>query len=101
MQETIDALVALGFTDADPAVFQAVSDGLGLSHNGAHIVHAYLTKGDVTAVIEQNVSPDTNAGVETIVKHPPVLILESPKGRVAVTTIHDTGLIEALVADLS
>lgn len=98
----VDVLAQLGFIEKDAQVFQGISDQLDLSHNGDHKVKAYYTKGDVTAVVEQNVSPDTSGGVEIITKHPAVLILESPKGRVAVPNFDDNAdLVAVLVKDLS
>ena len=99
----IDTLTRLGFAEQDAMVFQAISDQLGLSENGDHKVKAYYTKGDVTAIIEQNVSPDTSGGVEIITKHPAILILESPNGRVSISNQDDpanAALIEQVVLDL-
>lgn len=85
----IDTLKSLGFTDGDVAAFQQISDDLGLSRNdNPHKVLAVLTKGDITALIEKNVSDDKSGGVEVTTKHPAVLIMESPKGRVCIPN-HD------------
>ncbi len=101
----IDTLKGLGFTEGDTKGFQALSDDLGLSVNdNPHKVQAVLTKGDITALIEKNVSEDTSGGVEVIQKHPAVLILESPRGRVAVANHDDPAndsLIRDVVGDLS
>lgn len=109
----IDTLKALGFTEQDTAEFQALSDDLGLSANdNPHKVQAVLVKGDITALIEKNVSEDNSQGVEIVQKHPAVLILESPKGRVAIPNFDNEALmvkggpegfnlIEQIVGDLS
>lgn len=100
----IDTLKALGFKEQDPAVFQTLSDDIGLSENGDHKVSGYLTKGDITALVERNVSPDFANGVETITRHPAILILESPNGRVAIPNQDDPDnaeLIRLVVADLA
>ena len=101
----IDVLSSLGFVEQDKQVFQAISDDLDLSRDdNPHKVLSYFTKGDVTALIEKNVSPDNSGGVDVITKHPPVLILEGPGGRVAVAN-HDepenTDLIAHVVQAVS
>lgn len=101
----IDTLASLGFEDQGPEEFQAISNDLDLSRNdNPHKVLSVLKKGDVYAVIEKNVSVDTSGGVESVTRHPAVLILESPKGRVAVSNHDDpdnADLIANVVKDLS
>lgn len=109
----IDTLTRLGFVEQDTDEFQALSDDMGLSVNdNPHKVVSVLTKGNVTALIEKNVSEDNSGGVEIVQKHPAVLILESPKGRVAIPNFdnatlmttdgpEDFNLIEKIVSDLS
>jgi hypothetical protein len=99
-----DVLKDLGFAEQETDELQTQSDEAGLSANYPHKVLHHYTRDDVTAVIEQNVSEDESGGVAIIMKHPPVLILESPKGRVAVSNHDDAAnaeLIANVVADLS
>ena len=97
----IDTLKNLGFTEDDTAEFQQISDNLDLSRNdNPHKVLHVLTKGDVTAVIEKNVSDDNSGGVEVTMKHPAVLILESSKGRVAISN-HDEPDNADLIAEVA
>lgn len=106
----IDTLKSLGFKEQKADEFQALSDDLGLTTSDAdgitmpHRVLAVLTKGDTTALIEKNVSQDVASGVDSITRHPAILILESPRGRVAVSNHDDpenAALIATLVAELA
>lgn len=101
----VDTLKNIGFTEGKTKEFQALSDSLGLSANdNPHKVLAVLTKGDVTALIEKNVSDDESGGVVSTTKHPAVLILESPKGRVCIPNHDDdenADLITTVAGDLS
>lgn len=100
----IDVLKNLGFNEKQTKDFQALSDDMALSHNGDHKVLGAYTNGEVWAVMEQNVSPDTSGGVEVIMKHPAVLVLEGPKGRAAIPNAdlpENADLIATVVRDLS
>lgn len=100
----IDTLTRLGFNDDGPQQFQALSDDMGLSANYPHKVLGVYTLGNVTALIEQNMSEDVSGGVEVIQKHPAILILESPKGRVAISNFDNDDhqpVIEQIVNELS
>jgi hypothetical protein len=110
----IDVLQFLGFEEESTDEFQKLSDDLGLSKQDTidpdepiampHKVLAVLTKGSITALIEKNTSQDVASGMDTIVRHPAVLILESPHGRVCIPNHDDpanSDLIAAVVADLS
>ena len=101
----VDTLTALGFKDGDTAAFQKISDDLGLSRNdNPHKVLNVLTKGSVTALIEKNVSAEDSGGVQSTTKHPAVLIMESPKGRVCIPNHDDAAndaLIEQVAGDLA
>lgn len=97
----IDTLKSLGFTEGDTAEFQKLSDDMGLSRNdNPHKVLAVLTKGSITALVEKNVSDDASGGVEITQKHPAVLIMESPKGRVAISN-HDDDDNAPLIAEIT
>lgn len=101
----VDTLKGLGFKDQGTEEFQALSDSLGMSANdNPHTVLAVLTKGDLTAVVEKNVHDDNSGGVEVTMKNPPVLIIESPRGRVCVSNHDDAAnaeLIASVVGDLA
>lgn len=103
----VDVLKSLGFKEGDVAPWQSLAEGIGMSNvaeGEPYTVLNVLTKGDVTALIEKNVSEDENGGVVTVTKHPAVLILESPRGRVCIPN-HDLDetarAITKSVADLS
>lgn len=100
----IDTLKTLGFTEGDTEDFQALSDDMGLSVNdNPHKVVSVLTKDGVTALIEKNTSDDDSGGLEVTQKHPAVLIMESAKGRVAISNHDDpanAALIKAVLEDL-
>lgn len=103
----VDVLKSLGFKDGDVKEWQALAESIGMSNpqeGEPYTVLNAMTKGDVTAIIEKNVSEDENGGVVTVTKHPAVLILESPRGRVCIGN-HDLDenarAIEKSVADLS
>lgn len=101
----VDVLKNIGFKEQKTTEFQKLSDNLGLSVNdNPHKVLNVLTKGDITALIEKNVSEDEAGGVSSITKHPAVLIMESPRGRVAISNHDDddnADLINTVAEDLS
>ncbi len=85
----------LGFTVdnklAKTLVADATNPDLGggdMSASGPYVVHQAWTKGEVRAWLEQNTSPDSHDvgedEVSAILSHPRVLVVESPKGQVAV-----------------
>lgn len=81
-----DVLKNLGFKEQSPKEFQQISDDLDLSRDdNPHKVLSVFSNGKVTALFEKNVSPDNSGGVEVIMKHPPVLIIEGPNGRTAIS----------------
>jgi len=100
-------LQALGFApdSATKAYLAEVSHALDLSHNGPHVVQEVFTKsvssGTITVTIEQNTSPDDlGGGMTAVVTHPPVAIIDGPKGyRVAFNPV-DVDLAEHLVTEL-
>lgn len=98
-----DVLTNLGFTEQSVDEFQALGDDLDLSRNdNPYKVKAVYTNGGVTALVEQNVSEDNSGGVDVVMKHPAVLILESNKGRVAIPNFDDNpSLIADIVRDLT
>lgn len=101
----VDTLKNIGFKEEKTKEFQDLSDSLGLSANdNPHKVLSVLTKDDVTALIEKNISDDESGGVVSTTKHPAVLIIESPRGRVCIPN-HDeddnAALIAQAVEDLS
>lgn len=100
----IDVLTNIGFSENGTEEFQALSDQLKLGHNGDHKILGAYKNGDVYAVLEQNVSPDSSGGVEVIMKHPAILILEGPKGRVAIPNAdleENADLIAIVARDLA
>lgn len=100
----IDTLTSLGFEETTVEEYQGLSDSLGLSTDYPHKVLHVLIKGGVTALVEQNVSEDASGGVDVVMKHPAVLILESAKGRVAIPNHDDANnaaLIQEIAGDLA
>jgi hypothetical protein len=100
----IDVLTALGFKELKDGIayFQAISDESGMSKPGEpHTVLSVMQLGDVTAYFEQNVSPDNAGGVETLTKHPPILVLESPRGRVCIGNYDDAIAEHAIKVDVA
>lgn len=100
----VDVLKELGFKDVKDGVayFQAVSDQLGMSKPGEpHTVLGVMERGDIMAFFEQNVSPDRVGGVETITKHPPVLALVSPRGRVCIGNYDEDVAEHAIKVDVA
>lgn len=98
----IDTLESLGFVrnEGQAKAFQQISDDLGLSVNdNPHKVLAVFTKDDVTALIEKNISDDESGGVVSTTKHPAVLIMESPRGRVCISNQDDNAALIAQVAE--
>lgn len=71
-----------------------------LSRNGPYTVLGAWSAGDLLVVCEQNTSPDVLGGLNATIQHPPVLVVSSPKGRVAVNP-EDLELVRTVVADLS
>lgn len=87
MNKLINELTKAGFTNGDAEGYQAdandPSTGEGaLNENGDYVVHGLYTKGDVQVLIEQTTAPDDPAG-NVIRRHDPVVVISSPKGRVA------------------
>jgi len=87
MNKLINELAAAGFTAADHKAYEDdandpdTGDG-ALNANGDYVVHGLYTKGDVQVLIEQTTSPDDPDG-DVVRRHPPVVVISSPRGRVA------------------
>jgi len=79
--------------------YQQQASNDGLSHNGAYVVLAVLTKGLVTIVFEQNTASENVGGLDAAVTHPAVAVISSPKGKVACNPT-DAELIVNVAADL-
>ena len=90
-----DTMSSLGFKADTKLATRLLDDaanpevgGADMSEHGPYKVHNAWTKGDVKVWLEQNTAPDTHEPDEdeavAVVTHPRVLIVESPKGRVAV-----------------
>lgn len=102
MADISDVLLDLGFTKGDVEPWQKLSDAMHLSDEYPHKVLHFFTRDDVAVMIEQNMSPDSSGGVEVVMKHPPVMVVESPKGRVAIPNFETNhALIASVVDDLS
>lgn len=96
----LDTLKAMGFKERDTGPLQQLSDDLGLSQEGEpHVVVAWLEFKGVHAVVEKNISPERAGGVDTITKHPAVLILESERGRVCIPN-HDVDANADLIKEI-
>ena len=76
------------------------TDGGNLSHNGDYKVLGTWTKDDIVVHMEQNTAPDQIGELSAIVTHPPLLVVEGPKGRAAVRP-GDVEALEQVIADLS
>lgn len=102
MTTLADKLHELGFK-ADSKAKQAAlaeAEAQGLSANGSYDVHAVYVKDGITVTVEQNQAPEDVGGLSAVITHPPVAIMESPKGRVAFNPQH-LELVDTLIGELS
>lgn len=102
MTTLADKLSELGFKADSKAKQAALTDAeaQGLSVNGSYDVHAVYAKDGITVTVEQNQATEDIGGLSAVVTHPPVAVMESPKGRVAFNP-NDVELVETLVGELS
>lgn len=102
MSDLATTLVGLGFVD-DKAQAQsdeaaAIAEGAG--NGGEFSVDNVFTKNNVKVTVQQNSATEDVGGLSAVVTHPPVAVVESPKGRVAFNP-SDVALAEVLIAELS
>lgn len=96
-----ETLEQLGFTRDENVRDQILVLSLeaDLSHNGEYSVGDVFVRGECVVVVEQNQAPEDLGGMKAVVTHPPLAIIESPKGRVAFNPT-DVKLAEVLVSEL-
>lgn len=78
-------MTELGFVidESAAAVAQAAADSAGLSEGGTYRVQQVWRRLDVTVTVEQNQAPETVGGMQALITHPPVAVIDSPAGRYA------------------
>lgn len=89
------ALEAVGFAPHEDAAeyFRAISHELGMQDNGPYEVLACWTRGQTVVLVEQNTAPDDlGGGMTAVITHPPVAVIEGPRGRVAASPL-DVALV--------
>ena len=96
MADYTDVLTELGFSETDDHGIHERTFS-SLQNGGPYVVHSTHTKGEVKVICEQNSFPDT-LGSETLVTYPKVLVVESPKGRVAVRPVDEQALRDSIEA---
>lgn len=90
----VKVLEELGFLEADDHGIDERT-WASLNQGGEYRVHSTHIKGDMKVLCEQNSHPDA-PGSETVVTYPKVLVVESPKGRVAVRPVDTEALRDAI-----
>lgn len=103
-----DVLAKLGFEpDAELASFvqgyadDPNTDDGSLSHNGEFKVLGAWKKGDVWLHLERNTAPEPgDDDMETVVTHPPVLVVCKGDKRICVVRQRDPEALEAVLSDL-
>lgn len=104
MSFDLDRMTEAGFTKtlskAQWAARNAELDALGMNTGGPYTSDYVLQNGDVTLTVEQNTSTETQSGMEVTIKHPQVVIVEGPGGRVACPA-GDADLILAMTEQLA
>lgn len=95
-------LESLGFTEDQVSLdaAKANAEAQGMSHNGPYAPLLAMVNGDVLVVVEQNTAREDMNGMTALVEHPPVVVINGPKGRVAANPA-DLELVSALIAELS
>ena len=67
---------------------------IGMDAGGPFAHQGVYVRGSVTIEIQQNTDTQTAGGMEMTVKHPPVAVVEGPKGRCAANPANRAGVLE-------
>lgn len=99
----VTPLLDSGFKKLTQKEWQTRVEGyraLGMDNGGTFDFGYELIRGNVTIMIEQNVSTIIGDGLETMTKHPAVATVTGPRGRVTVNAA-ETDLILAMADEVA